>query len=213
MQYAVKSMPRPRSLSETDIAAAALAVIDSDGLGALSMRAVGERLGMATMSLYRYVSDRAQLEGLVVAHVLAGVDLTPPRRGPWTRQIAVLLERVREAVARHPEVVPLTMTHRHAAPGTVRLGEALLGVLTPAGFTGEARVIALRSLLSYLTGAIQLEHFGPLSGAGTDALAALPHEQFPLLAETARHARQVSAADEFRRGLDVLLAGLAAALV
>jgi AcrR family transcriptional regulator len=212
MQYAVKSMPRPRSLSETDIAAAALAVIDRDGLGALSMRAVGEQLGMATMSLYRYVSDRAQLEGLVVAHVLAGVDLTPPRRGPWTRQIAVLLERVREAVARHPDVVPLTMTHRHSAPGTVRLGEALLGVLTPAGFSGEQRVIALRSLLSYLTGAIQLEHFGPLSGAGTDALAALPREEFPLLAETARHARQVSAADEFRRGLDVLLAGLAAAL-
>jgi AcrR family transcriptional regulator len=210
MQYAVNPMPRPRSLTDDDIAAAALAVIDRDGLGALSMRSVGAELGMATMSLYRYVTDREQLEGLVVEHVLAGVDLTPPRRGPWTRQVAVLLDRVREAVARHPEVVPLTMTHRHSVPGSVRLGEALLGVLTPAGFSGEHRVIALRSLLSYLTGAIQLEHFGPLSGTGTEALAALPPAQFPLLAETARQARHLGAADEFRRGLDVLLAGLAA---
>jgi AcrR family transcriptional regulator len=210
MRYAVKPMPRPRSLTETDIAVAALAVLDRDGLGGLSMRAVGAELGMATMSLYRYVTDREQLEGLVVEHVLGGVDLTPPRRGPWTRQLAVLLDRVRDAVARHPEVVPLTMTHRHSVPGSVRLGEALLGVLTPAGFAGEQRVIALRCLLSYLTGAIQLEHLGPLSGTGTEALAALPPGEFPLLARTARHARRVSAADEFRRGLDVLLAGLAA---
>ncbi|MEO3750341.1 TetR/AcrR family transcriptional regulator C-terminal domain-containing protein [Streptomyces sp. B6B3] len=204
-------MPRPRSLSMDRLAAAALAVIDRDGLAGLSMRAVASELGMATMSLYRYVSDREQLEGLVVDRVLAGVDVdvVPSPGLPWRDQLAVLVERVRAAVARHPEVVPLTLTHRHTSAGVLRWAEAALVILTEAGFDGRRRVIALRSLLCYLIGAIQTEHLGPLAGSGTRTMAELPRDAFPLLAETAGDARRVGADEEFREGLDVLLRGLA----
>jgi AcrR family transcriptional regulator len=201
-------MPRPRSLTPDRIAAAALAVIDRDGLAALSMRAVAAELGMGTMSLYRYVTDREQLEGLVVDLVLSDVDTTPPGRAGWTRQVTVLLDRVRHAVAAHPEVVPLTLTHRHTARSVLRWAEAVLGVLTKAGFTGAQRVIALRALLSYLTGAIQLEHLGPLSGAGTAAMADLPRDRYPLLAATATAARRIPNDEEFHRGLMIMLHGL-----
>jgi hypothetical protein len=107
----------------------------------------------------------------------------------------------------HPEVVPLTMIHRQSSVNSLRWTESVLGVLTGAGFDGPDRVIALRSLVSYLIGSIQLDHFGPLAGAGTDVMAG--QDEFPLLAETARRARRVSAEEEFRRGLDVLLRGLA----
>lgn len=203
-------MPRPKSLTQTDIAAAALAVADRDGLAAMSMRTVAAELGMGTMSLYRYVSDRDQLERLIVDHVLAGVDLTPPPRAAWTRQVATLAERVRAALAAHPEVVPLTVTHRHASTGTLQFAERVLAILTEAGFTGRRRVIALRSLFGYINGAIQLEHLGPLAGGGTDTMAALPAEDFPYLTETARTARRVPAGDEFRGGLEVLMRGLRA---
>ncbi|MFG1879973.1 TetR/AcrR family transcriptional regulator C-terminal domain-containing protein [Sphaerisporangium sp. NPDC049003] len=205
-------MPRPRSLTTTGIAAAALAVIDRDGLAALSMRAVAVELGMATMSLYRYVTDREQLEGLVVDLVLSGVDAAPPEGVAWQGQVATLVERVRDAVGAHPEVVPLTLTHRHASPSVLRWSEAVLAILTGAGFTGEQRVVALRSLLSYLIGSIQMEHLGPLSGVGTAMMAGLPREEYPLLAETARQARGVSAGEEFRHGLDVMMRGLRAPL-
>ena len=200
-------MPRPRSLTQTDIATAALAVVDRTGLTSLTMRSVATELGMGTMSLYRYVTDREQLEGLVVDLVLSGVDLAPPC-GDWARQVAVLAERVRAALAAHPAVVPLTLTRRHAAVGTLRFGERILEILTRAGFTGRARVIALRSLLAYVVGAIQQEHLGALSGPGTAALAALPPEDFPYLAENAHAARGVPADEEFRGGLDALLRGL-----
>jgi AcrR family transcriptional regulator len=190
------------------MAAAALAVVDRDGLAGLTMRDVAGELGMGTMSLYRYVSGRERLEGLIVDHVLSGVDLAPPPRASWQRRIAVLMTRVRDAMEAHPEVVPLMLTNRHAAAGSLRWGEVMLGILTEAGFSGRRRVVALRALLSYLTGALQLEHLGPLSGAGTDAMAALPEDDFPLLAATARTARTVSADREFRDGLDALLAGL-----
>ncbi|GAA3459943.1 TetR/AcrR family transcriptional regulator C-terminal domain-containing protein [Saccharothrix longispora] len=207
MLYALRAMPRPRSLPPTAPATAALAVVDRDGLAALSMRAVAAELGVGTMSLYRYVADRAELEALAAELVLSGVDVVPPRNALWDKQVLVLAERVREAVGRHPNAVPLTTAHRHRCPSAARWNEAVLEVLTAAGFTGVERAMALRALLGYLTGAIGLEHQGPPAGDWTGAVAGVV-EDHPLLAETAAVARAVSPADGFRRGLMVVLGGL-----
>jgi AcrR family transcriptional regulator len=201
-------MPRPRSLTHDQIAAAALAVIDRDGLAGLSMRAVGSELHMSTMALYRYVQDREQLEGLVVAGVLAAAELTTPPDAPWTERLTLLVERVRAAVAAHPSVVPLLLLHRHDSAASLGWGEAMLGVLTEAGFAGVQRVVAFRCMLSYLIGALQVEHFGPLSGAGTVAIAQLPSADYPNLAATARDAGSVPPQQEFGQGFAILLRGL-----
>jgi AcrR family transcriptional regulator len=95
-------MPRPRSLTHAQIAAAALAVIDRAGPDGLSMRAVAGELGVSTMALYRYVEDREHLEGLVADHMLASVDLSLPPGLSWQERVALLLERMREAVGAHP---------------------------------------------------------------------------------------------------------------
>ncbi|MCF3136105.1 TetR/AcrR family transcriptional regulator [Streptomyces olivochromogenes] len=202
-------MPRPRSLTQTRLASAALAVLDRDGLAGLSMRAVAQELGMSTMGLYRYVDDREELERLVVEHVLSAVDTEPPGPGTsWREQIEVMARRLRDAVGAHPAVVPLTITHRHRSLAGLRWSETVLAILTGAGIEGERRVIALRGLLSYVIGAIQLEHLGALSGPGTVAIAELPPEEFPYMSETARHARKVGADREFLGGLAMLLDGL-----
>lgn len=198
-------MPRPRSLTPDRLATATLAVIDRDGLDALTMRAVAKELGMATMSLYRYVTDKDELEVLVVDHVLSGVNLAVPP-GDWRERITELLSRMRKEVMAHSAVVPLLLRHRHAVPSSLVLIEATLAILTDAGFTGERRVIAQRTIVAYLFGMLQNEHYGPLSGAGTAVMAA--QEQFPLLAETAAQARAVAGDTEFHKGLEVVLRGL-----
>ncbi|RNF87162.1 TetR/AcrR family transcriptional regulator [Streptomyces botrytidirepellens] len=202
-------MPRPRSLTPGQISAAALTVIDRDGLAALSMRTVAKELGLSTMALYRYVRDREELERLVVELVLGAVDTEPPPPGAsWRARVEVMVRRLRDTVGAHPSVVPLTLTHRHRSPGVLRWSETVLAILTEAGFAGEQRVVALRGLLAYVIGAIQLEHLGPLAGEGTVAVSALPPDEFPYMSETARHARNVSAEQEFIGGLTVLLRGL-----
>jgi AcrR family transcriptional regulator len=201
-------MPRPKSLAASDIAAAALAILDREGLAALSMRSVAEELGMATMSLYRYVTDRAHLEQLAVERVLSEVATELPARLAWRKRVTLLCERVRSAVAAHPSIVPLTLLHRHTSASSQRWAEALLGVLTEAGFSGAARVIAFRSVLSYLVGVLQVEHLGPLAGTGTRALAQLPEAVYPLLVETARQAQKIEPDSEFRLGLAIVLRGL-----
>lgn len=205
-------MPRPKSLEPSELAAAALAVIDREGLEALTLRAVAAELRMGTMSLYRYVDGRHALERLVVDLVLDEVDLNVPARTPWTKGVTLIAERIRRAVFEHPAVVPLFLSHRHVALATRRAGNVLLGMLTDAGFSGVRRVVAFRALLAYLVGALESQHRGPLSGDGTEVLAALPAAEFPYLAETARQARSVSAETEFREGLGIILRGLRAYL-
>jgi AcrR family transcriptional regulator len=174
-------VPRPRSLTTERLTTATLTVIDRDGLDALTMRAVAKELGMATMSLYRYVTDKGELEVLVVDHVLAGVNLTVPP-GDWRERLAEVLSRVRDTVAAHPATVPLLLRHRHSVPASLVQIEAMLAILADAGFIGERRVIAQR----------------------TRAMAA--QGELPLLAETAAVARTMT--DEFHKGLEIVLRGL-----
>jgi AcrR family transcriptional regulator len=205
-------MPRRRSLTNAAIAAAALAVIDRDGAAGLSMRAVAAELRVGTMSLYRYVSDREELERLVVDLVLAAVDTSQTQRLPWQHRVTELAERARTTIAAHPAVIPLLLAHRHTAPNSWRWSEAVLAALTEAGLTGQRRVIALRCLVAYVTGALQAQYLGPLAGPGTSTLAALSPAKYPLLAETAKYARDVPPEQEFRQGLDIVLQGLRAKL-
>ncbi len=205
-------MPRPRSLTHDQVASAALAVIDDEGLAGLTMRVVAKRLGVSTMALYRYVDDRQELEYLVVEHVLGAVTAAPPDPDlPWRDRIEIMATRVRDAVGAHPAVAPLTVAYRHMSTAVLRWSETVVGILTDAGIEGERRVIALRALLAFVLGAIQLEHLGPLPGEGTREIAALPATRFPLMAETARQAAGVGPEQEFRHGLALLLDGLAGA--
>jgi AcrR family transcriptional regulator len=201
-------MPRPRSLTSHAIAAAALRIVDRDGLTLLSMRTVAGELGVSAMALYRYVASREELETLVVEEVLRGVDLTAPPAQTWQMRLRSLAERARRAVGDHPAVVPLLLTRRHGSESSVRWGEAMMRALADGGFGGTLRALAFRALLSYILGAVQVEHFGALNGSGTAAIARLPPDQFPMLAETARHARRINPDREFVAGLEAVLAGL-----
>lgn len=203
-------MPRPRTLTQDRLVAAAHAVVDREGLAGLSMRAVAKELGMSTMGLYRYVADRETLERLLVESLLDAVDTAPPPDDtPWRERVEEMVRRLRVAVSARPAVLPLTVTHRHHSPGVLRWSETVLAILDEAGFDGTRRVIALRALLGYVIGALQLEHLGPLAGPGTTTIAALPPADFPHLADTARHARDVTPDAEFFGGLAILLRGLA----
>ncbi|MFD0366078.1 TetR/AcrR family transcriptional regulator C-terminal domain-containing protein [Nocardia sp. GCM10030253] len=201
-------MPRPRSLTPTAIAAAALAVIDRDGLPALTMRAVAKELHMATMALYRYVPDRDGLEALVVDEIFQAIDVSPPPERDWRDRAAALLTRVRDAAAAHPDAVPLLLRHRQSSVGSLAWIEAMLTVLTDAGFDGRDRVIAQRTLIGFMLGFLQNAHYASLAGAGTAAMVNLSQADYPHLSRTAADAQKVSAVDEFRGGLEIVLRGL-----
>lgn len=203
-------MPRPRSLTKSDLGVAALAVIDRDGLPALTMRAVAKELHMATMALYRYVADREELEVLVVDEVLAGLDASTPSESHWRDRLTALLERMRAAISAHPATVPLVPRHRQSSTGTLRWMEAMLSVLDDGGFTGPERVIAQRTLVAFLLGSLENQHYASINAPATAAIAQLSPEEYPMLTQTAAQARTMSVDEEFRGGLGIVLRGLGA---
>jgi AcrR family transcriptional regulator len=205
-------VPRPRSFSPAAIAHTALTVLDQQGAAGLSMRTVAAQLGVSTMALYKYVTGREQLERLVVELVLDPVEADVPPAAPWTDRVTLLVLRLRDAANAHPAAIPLLLTHRQTATKSLQWMESMLTALTDAGFTGRKRVVAQRTVVNYLIGAVQTEYLAALAAAGTEAMAALPTDTFPHLASTARTARTVLPADEFQQGLVIVLDGLTAAL-
>ena len=204
-------MARPRTLDHRTIARAALVVVDREGLGGLSMRAVANELGVGTMSLYRYVSGREEVEGLVVDSVFLDVDVAISENASWDRNVTELSEAMRAAIAAHPAVIPLLLTHFASSPKAWQWLEALLSALKRAGFDARQRVFAVRTLQAFVVGAVQSEFHNELDGTSTVALTTLSAE-FPLIVAAARTAMSISPGEEFSRGLDTVLDGLRAKL-
>ncbi len=205
-------MPRPRSLDHAAIAQAALALVDRDDLAALSMRAVAAELGVATMSLYRYVTGREEVERLIVDRVFLAANLSVSKTANWERDVTELSEAMRAAIAEHPAVIPLLLVRFTASPAAWHWLEALLRALSGAGFDAEQRVTAVRTLQAYVIGAVQSEYLNSLTGESTAALASMPSDDFPLIVETARSAMAISPDREFAAGLATVLSGLRASL-
>src|SRR5215207_3796938 len=94
---------RPRgSLTREEIIKEALALLDEHGPGALSMRRLADRLGVAPNALYTHVRSKADLIDGLVDQVYAGLDLDPDPTGDWARKLAALSQSVRAHLLAHP---------------------------------------------------------------------------------------------------------------
>jgi AcrR family transcriptional regulator len=210
-------MARPAKFTRPQLQAAALALVDVHGLDALSMRGLAAALGTGPMTLYNHVADRADLEVLLVDAVLATVELPRVRHADWRADVRAIATAMWRAVRVHPQVIPLILTRRSRSPALLEVSEALLAALARSGRSRRQLLVAFRSVSAFVAGFAQVELAGPLSvaaGEAPDAVIArfrsLPRRRYGRLVEIARAARTSTAEREFRDGLDLLIAGLAA---
>jgi AcrR family transcriptional regulator len=166
----------------------AFALLDEQGPGALSMRRLADHLGVAPNALYTHVRGKADLIDGLIDQVYAGIDPDLDLTKDWPEQLAVISQAVRAQFLAHPAVVPYAIQQPGLGPNSLRLGEAIYGVLRPAGFSDEATVGIVYALLTYILGFVALE----LPRAGTSPqtsdefvrrlhgfFAALPPGEFP----------------------------------
>ena len=163
---------RGRGLSREVIARATLELIDAEGVGAASMRAIGTRLGVEAMSLYKHVGDRDDLLDAVVDLVVAELDHDPEVRRTaddgWRDYLLRLAHGVRRFAVAHPHAFPLVATRPAEAPWinpplrSLAWIESMLETLGDAGFDDEQVLFAYRSFNSFLLGYLLME-----SGART----------------------------------------------
>jgi AcrR family transcriptional regulator len=207
-------MPRTAVLNQEIIAAAALVVIDRDGLAALTMRSLGRELGVAAMSLYNHVADRAALESAVVSAVMSSIDITPVAADPMS-EVKRLMVAMRSALNAHPEAIPLVLTRPTASETALAPIEALLAALSAVGFAGRALLRAYRTLFGFLVGFVQADLTGPVSSGQPATLSKvaagvldLPETSFPHLRGCATVAATSDSDSEFEHGLNAVLLGL-----
>ncbi len=154
-----------RHLDLDVIVQAALAFIDQHGAQGLTMRGLGQRLGVEAMALYRYVTGREDLLEAVVNKLLEGLrtDLDAQLSETWQGYLQTLAHAVRRLAVEHAAAFPLVATRHPAAPWlrpplrSLELVENFLSTLSRHGFTDQQVVDAYRSFSSFLLGQLLLE--------------------------------------------------------
>jgi AcrR family transcriptional regulator len=143
---------RPR-LTREDIAAAAVSIADTEGLGAVSMRRLATDLGVGTMTLYHYVNTKDELMTLINDHIL-GELVIPDSEGlpeDWREAMVVIAHRSRQALERHPWVFDIT-DDPPIGPNAVRHFDQSLHAVSGLDVPLRARLDILMAVDEYVFG-------------------------------------------------------------
>ena len=208
-----RSRGRP-ALPLDRILAAAVELLDEQGVEALSMRSLAQRLQSGTATLYRHFSNRSELVSMVVDHLLGEVDLDAHAIAqlPWQQACMLFAQHMFDALGRHGNVASLLIEYTPMGPNALANRELCLTVLLDNGFPPAVAAHAYATLARYVLGfAIQLSGSAAVSSRQDAELSAAFHQLDP-----SRYPATVAVADdlpvlleeEFAFGLQLIVAGL-----
>jgi AcrR family transcriptional regulator len=207
-------------LSRDRILKAALALADANGIESLSMRKLGEAVGVEAMSLYNHVPSKGDLLDGLIDVVFSEIEL-PNSADDWKTAMRQRAIAVRAALKRHRWAIGLMESRTSPGPATLRHHDAVLGCLRQAGFPIALAAHAYSALDSYIYGFALQEASLPFdTGVQTaemarDFVAQFSRDEYPHLGEfTYKHVLQpgYDYASEYEYGLDLILDGLDKAL-
>jgi len=200
-------------LSRDRIVAAAIDAADADGLGALSMARLAERLGCGTMSLYRHIANKDEL----VVFMLSAASGPPPTLvdgADWRAALTDWSYGLWDVYHRHPWILAASAAGPPADPGQLAWLDAGLAALGGTGMGERDKLAAVLAVLHFVRGAAALAIAAPTDVPDYPGLLrdVVDAEQFPALASALQAGAfddgDESHAGEFRSGLDQLLDGI-----
>ncbi|MBP2055346.1 AcrR family transcriptional regulator [Streptomyces griseochromogenes] len=192
---------------------ASLRIADEQGLDALTMRAVAERMKLRHTSLYRHVPSREALLVELVDHMLGEISLPAP--GPdWRAATEAGAREYRRVLLAHRALVPLLTLGQLLGPNALRAREHGLGLLTEAGWPADSTVRIYLTVTHYVVGSVLLDTGGAARTPGeraamTSLFASLSTRTHPLVAAHSALLNGLDGDGEFDFGLRCLLDGIA----
>jgi AcrR family transcriptional regulator len=147
---------RPPRHTRADVVAAAVALADADGLGAVSMRTVAARLGAGAMSLYSYVPDKDALVAAMVEHV-SGEQRLPRPSGDWRADLAVLAREQRALLHRHPWLLDALSHRQPLGPNALAAVEFAAAALEPTTQPPAVRLETFALLTGFVVNVVRTE--------------------------------------------------------
>lgn len=201
---------REGRLNRDRVIEGALELIDEEGLNALSMRRLAEKLGVKPMTLYSHVSDKDDLIDGVVVRVLEEVEL-PAADGAWDEAVREAFASYRQALLRHPHVVPIIMRRpARDAEAFLAVLNYSLGLLMRGGLDARAALNAHRILTAFTTGLVITEVSEPDPRANPILLWAqlVSPDRFPQVFAAMPHMLKGQMDETFNAGLELIIRSL-----
>ncbi len=183
--------PRPRHTRQ-EVARAAVAVADAEGLDAVTFRAVAARLGTGVMSLYSYVPDKQALVHDMVEQVGGELGLPEPS-GDWRADLHLVAHRQRALLHRHPWLIAALSHRQPLGPATLAYLEFALGVLEPTGLAAGERLETIALLNGFVVDLVQAALADRDAAALGPAEAAAQSARLQELLATGRYPRFAAA--------------------
>jgi AcrR family transcriptional regulator len=146
--------PRPR-LTVEQIIGTAVRIADSEGLAALSMRRVGEELGVTAMSLYTYVPSKAELVDVMIDTALG--ELEPDHAGAtgWRDRLARVARQNWDLYRRHPWMLQASMSRPVLGPNLLARYDHELRAVDGVGLSDVDMDLVVTLLSNYVRGAVR----------------------------------------------------------
>jgi AcrR family transcriptional regulator len=194
-----------------DVVAAAIDIVDGEGVDALTIRRVAEACGLSPMGLYRHVRDKDDLLDRVVDAVVGPGLQDLQASGSWDQQVADLFRYLRRLFLDHPGVAVLCVLRPTPVIGVARFYARILAALAEGGFTGTDAVHAFDTLLMFMFGSVLWE----IPRATTDprerlVAVAIGDEASTQIIERASELSRRDPTEYFEAGLNTILDGLRA---
>jgi len=219
-------------LTRERIVAAAMRLMDNEGLDAVTMRRVAREVGVEAMSLYHHVRDKEDLLDAICAKVMCDFHY-PDEDRPWIEVARDGAREWRRVLRDHPNVIALWAERQRPMTDLEALMpmEFALRVISRAGMDAREGVLVFNVIGGYIMGVVMME-VGAMFSAGTnrggrsldlgavhsklpdEAFAqVLPPERLPCLVAALPHLAECDPNEQFEFGLDLLLAGIQARVV
>ncbi|MEZ5238903.1 MAG: TetR/AcrR family transcriptional regulator C-terminal domain-containing protein [Microthrixaceae bacterium] len=207
---------RRAPLSRDAVLRTAVRMADESGIGSISMRKLGEALGVEAMSLYNHVSNKEDLLDGMVDSVFAELAVSEPEEH-WRSAMEHRARSAREALGRHRWAIALMDSRTAPGPATMRHQDSIIGCLRANGFSIELTAHAIAALDAFVYGfalqeaALPFENQQEAAALAGDLMEQLGSE-YPHFAEFAtRHVMQpgYDFGEEFEFGLGLVLDGIA----
>lgn len=172
-------------LQREAIVSAALALVDREGLKALSMRRLGAELGVDPMAVYYHLPNKQALLDAIVEAVMASIDLSidRPNRPPEERILGAA-RAYRDALLAHQRALPILLAHGPATPAALRPVELLVSILRDAGLSPADALAGMNLIAAAVRGAVGMGGLDAQKGEEFDAMwRMMAAGEFPRLAE------------------------------
>jgi AcrR family transcriptional regulator len=206
--------PRPgrkRFLTRAAVVRAGLAVVETDGLEAVTIRRVATELGAAPMALYRHVKDKQELLLAMLDEMAQGIPAPRADGEPFDRLVYALLS-LHDYLAEHPWLFDVLRQADMFSPRAVEQVDNALSILTELGLDEERALEAYSVLWWYVVG-----HLASLAGASPERRTArrrlaelAPLDRLPHAASAFRSWESFDHVSAFEVGLRAFVAGLLA---